>query len=102
MGALDASQRVGRIGAEGVIRRLDDTLGVPTCYSGLHAEQSSRVRFRASKGGPAEAFFCALGTADYAFGSNPPYALQKYDFEAKGDWDIVAKDFGGIADRMGC
>ena len=27
---------------------------------------------------------------------------QKYDFEAKGDWDIVAKDFGGIADRMGC
>jgi 2-haloacid dehalogenase len=28
--------------------------------------------------------------------------LQKYDFEAKGDWDIVAKDFGGIADRMGC
>jgi 2-haloacid dehalogenase len=28
--------------------------------------------------------------------------LQKYDFEAKGNWDIVAKDFGGIADRMGC
>ena len=28
--------------------------------------------------------------------------LQKYDFEAKGDWDIVAKDFGGIADKMGC
>jgi 2-haloacid dehalogenase len=28
--------------------------------------------------------------------------LQKYDFEAKGDWDIVARDFGGIADRMGC
>ena len=28
--------------------------------------------------------------------------LQKYDFEAKGDWDVVAKDFGGIADRMGC
>ena len=28
--------------------------------------------------------------------------LQKYDFEAKGDWDIVAIDFGGIADRMGC
>jgi len=28
--------------------------------------------------------------------------LQKYDFEAKGDWDIVAKDFGGIADRLGC
>ena len=27
---------------------------------------------------------------------------QKYDFEAKGDWDIVAKDFGGIAERMGC
>ena len=34
--------------------------------------------------------------------TNPPCALQKYDFEAKGDWDIVAKDFGGIADRMGC
>ena len=28
--------------------------------------------------------------------------LQKYDFEAKGDWDVIAKDFGGIADRMGC
>jgi 2-haloacid dehalogenase len=28
--------------------------------------------------------------------------LQKLDFEATGDWDIVAKDFGGIADRMGC
>ena len=28
--------------------------------------------------------------------------LQKYDFEAKGDWDIVARDFGGIADRLGC
>jgi len=28
--------------------------------------------------------------------------LQKYDFEAKGDWDIVARDFGGIAERMGC
>ena len=28
--------------------------------------------------------------------------LQKYDFEATGDWDIVAKDFNGIADKMGC
>jgi 2-haloacid dehalogenase len=28
--------------------------------------------------------------------------LQKLDFEATGDWDIVAKDFGGIADRLGC
>jgi 2-haloacid dehalogenase len=28
--------------------------------------------------------------------------LQKYDFEAKGDWDIVAKDFTEIAARMGC
>jgi 2-haloacid dehalogenase len=28
--------------------------------------------------------------------------LQKYDFEAKGDWDIVAGDFGGIAERIGC
>jgi 2-haloacid dehalogenase len=28
--------------------------------------------------------------------------LQKRDFEATGEWDIVAKDFGGIADRMGC
>lgn len=27
---------------------------------------------------------------------------QKYDFEATGDWDIVAKDFNGIAERMGC
>lgn len=24
--------------------------------------------------------------------------LQKVDFEASGNWDIVAKDFGGIAD----
>jgi 2-haloacid dehalogenase len=28
--------------------------------------------------------------------------LQKYDFEAKGDWDVVAKDFGELATRMGC
>jgi 2-haloacid dehalogenase len=28
--------------------------------------------------------------------------LQKYDFEATGSWDIVARDFGGIADRLGC
>jgi 2-haloacid dehalogenase len=28
--------------------------------------------------------------------------LQKVDFEATGQWDIVAKDFGGIADRLGC
>jgi 2-haloacid dehalogenase len=28
--------------------------------------------------------------------------LQKYDFEADGDWDIVAKDFGELAARMGC
>jgi 2-haloacid dehalogenase len=28
--------------------------------------------------------------------------LQKYDFEAKGDWDVAAKDFGELAARMGC
>jgi 2-haloacid dehalogenase len=28
--------------------------------------------------------------------------LQKYDFEPKGDWDVVAKDFGGLAQQMGC
>jgi 2-haloacid dehalogenase len=28
--------------------------------------------------------------------------LQKLDFEATGDWDVLAKDFGGIAERMGC
>ncbi len=28
--------------------------------------------------------------------------LQKYDFEANGDWDIVAGDFGELAARMGC
>ena len=27
---------------------------------------------------------------------------QKRDFSAEHDWDIVAKDFGGIADKMGC
>ena len=28
--------------------------------------------------------------------------LQKRDFEATGEWNIVARDFGGIADRLGC
>jgi 2-haloacid dehalogenase len=28
--------------------------------------------------------------------------LQKHDFEATGEWDIVAMDFGGVADQMGC
>jgi 2-haloacid dehalogenase len=28
--------------------------------------------------------------------------LQKRDFKAEGDWDIVAGDFGEIAGRMGC
>ena len=28
--------------------------------------------------------------------------LQKYDFEANDNWEVVAKDFGGVADRMGC
>jgi 2-haloacid dehalogenase len=28
--------------------------------------------------------------------------LQKHDFEATGEWDIVARDFGGVAERMGC
>ncbi|CCE08743.1 putative (S)-2-haloacid dehalogenase IVA (2-haloalkanoic acid dehalogenase IVA) (L-2-haloacid dehalogenase IVA) (Halocarboxylic acid halidohydrolase IVA) [Bradyrhizobium sp. STM 3843] len=28
--------------------------------------------------------------------------LQSRDFEATGAWDIVAKDFGAIADRLGC
>ena len=28
--------------------------------------------------------------------------LQKVDFEATGKWDIVARDFGGIADELGC
>ena len=28
--------------------------------------------------------------------------LQKYDFEARGEWDVIAKDFGGVADKMGC
>jgi 2-haloacid dehalogenase len=28
--------------------------------------------------------------------------LQKYDFDATGQWDIVTMDFGGIADNMGC
>src|SRR3954468_4653287 len=28
--------------------------------------------------------------------------LQKHDFTADGDWDIVAGDFNGIAERMGC
>src|ERR1700744_3873496 len=28
--------------------------------------------------------------------------LQKKDYEADGEWDIIAKDFGGIADKRGC
>jgi 2-haloacid dehalogenase len=28
--------------------------------------------------------------------------LQKIDFEATGAWDIGARDFGGIADQLGC
>jgi 2-haloacid dehalogenase len=28
--------------------------------------------------------------------------LQRQDFEATGAWDIVATDFGGVAERMGC
>ena len=28
--------------------------------------------------------------------------LQKHDFEANGDWDIVAKDFNEIAEHMDC
>ncbi len=28
--------------------------------------------------------------------------LQNKDYEADGDWDIVADDFGGIADKLGC
>jgi len=28
--------------------------------------------------------------------------LQKLDYEATGHWDIVARDFGGIADQLGC
>jgi 2-haloacid dehalogenase len=28
--------------------------------------------------------------------------LQKVDFEANGSWDIIAKDFGGVADKLGC
>ena len=28
--------------------------------------------------------------------------LQKIDFEANGGWDIIAKDFGEIATRLGC
>ncbi len=27
--------------------------------------------------------------------------LQNRDFEATGEWDIVAEDFAGIAERMG-
>jgi 2-haloacid dehalogenase len=28
--------------------------------------------------------------------------LQKHDFEAEGDWDFVAADFNGLADRLEC
>jgi len=27
---------------------------------------------------------------------------QTRDFEAEGDWDVVARDFGDLADRLGC
>ena len=55
----------------------------------------------AHNGDLAAAASCGLRTA---FVARPteygPH--QKYDFEAKGDWDVVARDFGGIADKMGC
>lgn len=28
--------------------------------------------------------------------------LQKYDFKATGEWDVVARDFGEVAGQMGC
>jgi 2-haloacid dehalogenase len=28
--------------------------------------------------------------------------LQKYDFEAKGEWDVIGKDFNEVADKLGC
>ena len=28
--------------------------------------------------------------------------LQKQDFKAEHEWDIVARDFGVVADRLGC
>jgi 2-haloacid dehalogenase len=28
--------------------------------------------------------------------------LQKHDFTATGDWDVVAQDFNALAERMGC
>ena len=28
--------------------------------------------------------------------------LQKYDFEAKGDWDVIGKDFVEVASKTGC
>jgi 2-haloacid dehalogenase len=28
--------------------------------------------------------------------------LQNKDYEADGEWDIIASDFGGIADKLGC
>ena len=50
-----------------------------------------------SEGGAAERPENRVRRASTEYGPH-----QKYDFEAKGDWDIVAKDFGGIADRLGC
>ncbi len=54
------------------------------------------VRF-GGRGGQKPSLPLSAAYAAKMIATNPPYALQKYDFEAKGDWDIVAKDYGGIA-----
>ena len=47
-----------------------------------------------------------FGTSGFVFGgtvgANYQVGSLVFGVEADGDWDIVAKDFGGIADRMGC
>jgi Protein of unknown function (DUF968) len=63
--------------ADSTIPRRGNMLSLPSCRTIVAGS------FRASKGSTGEAFFCAHGTADYAFGSNPPYAPRYFKIK---DW----------------
>jgi hypothetical protein len=42
-----------------------------------------------------------LRTGDGVCGATHRGALQRIDFEATGEWDIVAREFAGVADKLG-
>jgi hypothetical protein len=97
----NAQKGTGRIGAEGVIRRLDDTSARQRAIL-VFLPNYRRAFVPGIEGRCRRAFFVRLERRITPSAPIRPTRLQKYDFEAKGDWDIVAKDFGGVADRLGC